>query len=377
MVVTSVAGTSDVTFTFTFSEDVGSSFTVDDVTVTGGTKAPALVKVNATQYTLVVTPTSGATTVTADIASGKFSDLSGNTNAAGISKSLGMATNNNSNNTPTTTTCGTSGPCTMDFSDSTTGVVGFEGLVSAAIVAEPTNASNKVLKLVKGKSGQPWAGATVYFGDAAAQAQLVGNVDLSTNKVLTMKVYSPAANHKVTLKLEIVGGDSAGVAAEVAATTTAANSWETLSFDFTGKFSSTQIPNRISIFPEWGPGITDAPATDMTYYFDDLKFTKKSSTPAPASSLAFASDYTQATSTTVKSKEGGTTGFYIDSNAVNVQSWWSGVASVMDTISPAIPTNDPNFYFGYGIDSSATKPTYMGAYVNAPNNGTASVSSYS
>ena len=52
---TAVIATNDVTFTFTFSEDVGTSFVVSDVGVTNGTKG-AFVRVNATTYTLKVTP---------------------------------------------------------------------------------------------------------------------------------------------------------------------------------------------------------------------------------------------------------------------------------------------------------------------------------
>ena len=44
--------TGDVTFTFNFNEDVGTSFTVDDVTVAGGTKG-AFVRVSGTRATLV------------------------------------------------------------------------------------------------------------------------------------------------------------------------------------------------------------------------------------------------------------------------------------------------------------------------------------
>ena len=80
-----VAGTATgpVTLTFTFSEDVGTSFTAEDVSLTGGTKAAAVTKVNATTYTLVVTPAAGASgNLTAAIAAGAFSDTVGNANTA-------------------------------------------------------------------------------------------------------------------------------------------------------------------------------------------------------------------------------------------------------------------------------------------------------
>lgn len=73
-----------VTFTFTFSEDVGGSFVAEDITVTGGT-AGALTKVDAMHYTLVVTPAVGATgTISVAVAALRFTDLAlnGNTVAA-------------------------------------------------------------------------------------------------------------------------------------------------------------------------------------------------------------------------------------------------------------------------------------------------------
>ena len=73
-------------FTFTFSEDVGSSFTSDDVVLvfnggSGGSKG-ALTRISATQASLLVTPPVGAAgNVSVSIAVAAFSDLAGNTNA--------------------------------------------------------------------------------------------------------------------------------------------------------------------------------------------------------------------------------------------------------------------------------------------------------
>jgi hypothetical protein len=84
--VTAATATGEVTFIFTFSEDVGTSFTLSDVTVTGGTKAATLGKTDATHYTLVVTPTAAtAGTITVTVPAGSFSDLAGNANAAAAS----------------------------------------------------------------------------------------------------------------------------------------------------------------------------------------------------------------------------------------------------------------------------------------------------
>ncbi len=76
-----------VTFTFTFSEDVGTSFVAEDITVTGGT-AGTLTKVDALHYTLVVTPAAGATgAINVAVAALRFTDLALNGNAVAASVS--------------------------------------------------------------------------------------------------------------------------------------------------------------------------------------------------------------------------------------------------------------------------------------------------
>ncbi len=84
--VAAATATGPVTFTFTFSEDVATSFTLSDVTVTGGTKAATLGKTDATHYTLLVTPTAATVgTITVTVPAGSFSDVAGNNNAAAVS----------------------------------------------------------------------------------------------------------------------------------------------------------------------------------------------------------------------------------------------------------------------------------------------------
>ena len=77
---TSTTVTKDpVTLTFLFSEDVGTSFTASDVSVTNGTAASSATKTDATHYTLVVTPAVGsAGTLLVSVAAGAFSDVAGN-----------------------------------------------------------------------------------------------------------------------------------------------------------------------------------------------------------------------------------------------------------------------------------------------------------
>lgn len=83
---TSGTATSAVTYTFTFSEDVGTSFDASKVTVTGGTKAASVTKSSATVYTLVVTPTAASSgNIVVSVAAGGFSDAAGNASTAAAS----------------------------------------------------------------------------------------------------------------------------------------------------------------------------------------------------------------------------------------------------------------------------------------------------
>jgi beta-glucanase (GH16 family) len=84
-ITSSAAGTSatgPVTLTFTWSEDVGTSFSRDDVAVSGGSGGP-WIRIDALRYTLVVTPPDGAAgSFQVSVATGRASDLAGNANAA-------------------------------------------------------------------------------------------------------------------------------------------------------------------------------------------------------------------------------------------------------------------------------------------------------
>ena len=80
VIADNVAGakaTDAVTFTFTFSKSVGSSFTASDVVVSGGTPG-VLIKVNDMKYLLEVTPPADrAGKLSVAVAAGAFADLGG------------------------------------------------------------------------------------------------------------------------------------------------------------------------------------------------------------------------------------------------------------------------------------------------------------
>ena len=81
--ITSAAGTGGaVVFTFAFNESVGTTFNAAEVTVTGGTAASSVTSIGSNSYTLVVTPTAGATSVVVTLPANKVTDVTGNSNTA-------------------------------------------------------------------------------------------------------------------------------------------------------------------------------------------------------------------------------------------------------------------------------------------------------
>ena len=250
--IVAAASGSNVSFTFTFSEDVGTSFTAEDVALSGGT-AGMLTKVDATTYTLLVTPT-GTAAVSASVAASKFTDLANNANTATATATF----------TPAAAFAG------IDFSSASVMLEAFEGLVSTSVENDPTNAANKAVKFVKGPAGQPWAGATVY---TVAADKSVGAIDFTGSKLVTMRVYSPAPGKKIMLKFENAADATKNMEVEATSLTTKTNEWETLTFDVSSKVNAAVTYNKISIFPNF----LVAEATNTTYYFDDLAFKTASS----------------------------------------------------------------------------------------------------
>jgi hypothetical protein len=268
-ITSSAAGTTAsgaVTFTFSFSEDVGTSFTAEDVVVTGGT-AGAFTRVSGTQATLVVTPAAGSTgKVSVSVAASKFNDAANNANTA--SAALEQAYN-----TVVASSGGSTGTCTaapcISFDSATLKLQAF-GALGADVVADPVDATNKVGKLTKVAASETWAGAT--FDPAGDASNLVPAVDLATNKVVTLRVYSPAVGEVVMLKLE--NSADSGVFMEKRASTTKANAWETLSFDYAapsnGSYNAAKAYDRISVFPHFDTKVT----ADTVFYVDELNYAK-------------------------------------------------------------------------------------------------------
>ena len=241
--VSDATATGPVTFTFTFSESVGTSFTADDVVVTGGTKG-TFTTVSTTQATLVVTPTANnAGTLDVSVAAGKFADAANNANTAAAS-----ATQAYNTVPPVTKT-------TLVSFDETTAptFAGFGGAEDATIVADPTNAANKVARVLKAAGAELWAGTTVAICPSNSLVTLPFS---DANKTMTARVWSPDANTVVRLKVENAGDGTKSV--ETEATTAEAGTWQTLTFNFANQATGTAALdlattyNKVSVFFSFG-----------------------------------------------------------------------------------------------------------------------------
>lgn len=115
-----------VEFKFTFSEDVGQSFIVEDVVVVGDKKAATLTQSDAKHYTLVVTP-NAAGTFKATVPIGKFQDIANNANTTEYSSLPFIYTTTADTTKPTvgiTSVVNTNGTVTLTYTFSE-GVTGF------------------------------------------------------------------------------------------------------------------------------------------------------------------------------------------------------------------------------------------------------------
>lgn len=148
-------------------------------------------------------------------------------------------------------------PITFDDPNITYTMTDFDG-GTTALMNNPfsggINTSPKVLQMIK-NAGQPWGGSSLTLG---------APLDFSTNNTFKMKVYSPRVGCPVLFKLEQPGVN----AVERTATTTVANAWEELSWDFTGSPSNAfTVLTFIYDLGTMGDG-----SSNFTFYQDEIQF---------------------------------------------------------------------------------------------------------
>lgn len=129
---------------------------------------------------------------------------------------------------------------------------------TVAVVDNPVsggiNTSDRVVEVVQSAGVEGWSG---FFFDLSAK------VDFSANRTIKIKVYSPAVDHVVLLKLEDQA--DAGVNKEISTLTTVAGEWEELSFIF--KPTDDNLYDRAVLFFNFN-GDKDS---ETIHYFDDIE----------------------------------------------------------------------------------------------------------
>ncbi len=175
-------------------------------------------------------------------------------------------------------------PVTFDLTTVDYGLIGFGGAEASTIVVDPTNASNKVAKVIKAATAETWAGTTV---TAASGLGFSSKIPFTVSaQKMSVRVWSPDAGIKVRLKVEDHADPTKSV--ETEATTTVANGWQLMEFNFANQASGTSAINlaynydKASIFFNFGT--SGATAGEKTYYFDDVTF---GSTQLPVTTLSF------------------------------------------------------------------------------------------
>ncbi len=155
-------------------------------------------------------------------------------------------------------------PVTFDLPGVNYEVTDFGGNISVP-ATDPTNGANNVKKTTKSNGAQTWAGTTI-------GANFNAPIGFTATKTqMSVRVYSPAAGLRVRLKVEDKTNNTKSV--ETEAMTQAANTWETLVFDFANQSSGTAALNltytydMASIFFDFGNA-----GTGSIFYWDDVTF---------------------------------------------------------------------------------------------------------
>ncbi|WP_423223346.1 carbohydrate binding domain-containing protein [Candidatus Amarolinea aalborgensis] len=127
-------------------------------------------------------------------------------------------------------------------------------------------------KIIKTLAAELWAGTTISTGPNFSVPQIPFSATATT---MTMRVWAPAAGIPIRLKVEDASDPTKSCETET--TTTVANAWQTLTFNFANQAPGTAALNlaytynKVSVFPNFG--LTGAQiGAETTYYFDDLTF---------------------------------------------------------------------------------------------------------
>lgn len=132
---------------------------------------------------------------------------------------------------------------------------------------DPLNNANKVKITTKANGAETWAGTTIGTSAGFASAIPIS----TTTSQMSVRVYSPAAGIHIRLKIEDHNDPTKSV--ETEAITGAADTWETLIFDFinpapgTAGINNGYTYDKASIFFDFGNA-----GTGKVFIWDDVKY---------------------------------------------------------------------------------------------------------
>jgi len=147
----------------------------------------------------------------------------------------------------------------QDFEGAAPTFTVFGNIAATEVIDNPDksglNTTTKVAKLTKSAGSEVCAGT--FFQTTEA-------LDFSTFKNISMKTWSPKSGAVIKMKLE---NADASITHEVDVTTSDANTWQQLVYDFSGAPTANYV--RIVVFFDFGNA-----GDDSLYYYDEIKLTK-------------------------------------------------------------------------------------------------------
>ena len=162
----------------------------------------------------------------------------------------------------------------QDFEGEAPGSFAFGNVTNDGIVSNPNSSGNNTtanaMQTTKPAGAETWGGTG--FG-------VNGSINFNGTNQIRMKSYAPQAGAVVKVKLETVEGNVDGLTYEFDVTTTVANQWETLTYDF----SAAPDLDYTSYIVFYDFGNT---GDGSVYYFDEIQVGLGEYIPTQAPSIA-------------------------------------------------------------------------------------------